>query len=111
LDNFLLGQGRNVVLVVQVVVKLHAFGDFDAKEAHAVLDDIGDVLGEHEADGFLLLVGLIQNAIVVVELVEDLCELVAVVGNTAGAIIFTSLLYGSTEFVHLLNQLDLLFTE
>ena len=111
MDNFLLGLGRNVVLVVQVVVKLHAFGDFDAKEAHAVPDDLSDVLGEHEADGFLLLVGLIQNAIVVVELVEDLCELVAVVGNTAGAVVFTCLLYGSTEFIHLLNQFYLFFVK
>ena len=59
----------------------HAFGDFDAKETHAVLDDFGNVLGKHETDGLLLLVGLVEDRIVVIELVEHLGQFVAVVGN------------------------------
>ena len=58
---------------------LHPFGHFDAEEAHAVLDDLGHVLGYDEAHGLLLLVGLIEDRVVVIELVEHLRELIAVV--------------------------------
>ena len=63
---------------------LHPFGHFDAEEAHAVLDDLGHVLGYDEAHGLLLLVGLIEDRVVVIELVEHLRELIAVVGDTRG---------------------------
>ena len=44
---------------------LHPFGHFDAEETHAVLDDLGHVLGNDEAHGLLLLVGLIEDRVVV----------------------------------------------
>ena len=64
--------------------KLHAFGHFDAKEGHTALDNFGNILSQHEADGFLLLIRLVENREVVVELVEHLRQLVTVVGDTTG---------------------------
>ena len=39
------------------------------------------ILGEYEAEGTFLGIGLVEDAVVMIELVEDLGELVAVVGN------------------------------
>ena len=60
---------------------LHTLRNLDAEESHTVLDDFGDIAGEDKAEGTLLLVGLVEDAVVMIELVEDLGELVAVVGN------------------------------
>jgi hypothetical protein len=70
---------------------LHAFGDLDAEKCHAVLQNLGHVASQHEAHGFLLLVGFVEDAVVVIELVEDLGEFVAVVGNARWALVLTCL--------------------
>ena len=81
---YLRRQGQYRVIAVYRGIDLfhlHTFWDFDAKQAHATLDDLCHVLGKHEADGLLLFVGLVEDRVVMVELVEHLCEFVAVVGN------------------------------
>lgn len=63
---------------------LHALRHFDTKQCHTTLDDLGHVLGQHQTDSLLLLVGLVKNRVVVVELVKYLCQFVAVVGDATG---------------------------
>ena len=60
---------------------LHALRHFDTQQSHGVLDNLGHVLGQHQTDGLLLLVRLVEDREIVVELVEHLGQLVAVVGN------------------------------
>jgi hypothetical protein len=66
---------------------LHALRHLDAEQRHTVLDGLAHVGGEHQAEG-LGLVGLSrEDAVVVVELVEELGELVAVVGDACGVVV------------------------
>ena len=63
---------------------LHPLRHFDTQKAHAVLDGLrhtGRQLHTHIADGSVLLV---QHAVVMVELVVQLRQLVAVVGDATG---------------------------
>ena len=46
-----------------------------------------------------------------IELVEHLRQLIAVVGDATWRIVLTSLFYSGAELVHLLNQLDFLFCQ
>jgi hypothetical protein len=63
---------------------LHAFGHLDAEQCHGVLDGLGHVLRQYQT-GDLLGVGVgTEDAVVVIELVEVLGELVAVVGDAGG---------------------------
>ena len=86
---YLEGQGQNrvvpvcrwiYILSLQLLI-LHSFRHFNTQQIHAVLDDLGNVLGQHEPYELLLLIRLVQDGIVVVELVEDLCQFIAVVGD------------------------------
>ena len=63
---------------------LHSLRHFDAQQGHAVLDDLGHVAGNDQTRLLLALVLLVEDGVVVVELVEHLGQLVAVVGNAAG---------------------------
>ena len=90
---------------------LHAFGYLDAEEAHTVPDNLGNVLGQHEAHGLLLLVGFVEDRIIVIELVEHLCQFVALVGDARGRVVLACLLNSSTELVHFLNEFHFFFIE
>ena len=60
---------------------LHALWHLDAQQTHGILDDLGYILGQHKTEELLLLVGLVEDRVVMIELIEHLGELVAVVGN------------------------------
>ena len=62
-------------------VFLHSFRNLDAEKCHAVLDGLCHVLGDEQAELRLLVGVSIEDAEVVVELVECLGQFVAVVGN------------------------------
>ena len=63
---------------------LHALWDFNTQQSHTVLQDLGYVTGYHQTDLLLGFVLLVEDAVVMIELVEHLGELVAVVGNARG---------------------------
>ena len=63
---------------------LHSLRYLDTQQTHTVLDNLCYVLGQHQAYGLLLLIGLVEDREVVVELVEYLRQLIAVVGDTEG---------------------------
>ena len=88
---------------------LHALRNLNTQESHTVLQDLRYVLGQHQADGLLLLVRLVQDGVIVIELVEHLGQLVAVVGNAGRRVVLTSLLYGSTILAQFLDEFNFLF--
>ena len=77
-DSFFLGHGNRAVVV------LHPLGHLDAQQAHAVADNLRHVGSKYQAHLFLCLGVGIEDAVVVVELVELLGEFIAVVGDAAG---------------------------
>ena len=60
---------------------LHALWHLDAQQTHGVLDDLGHILGQNKAEELLLLIRLVEDRVVMIELIEHLGELVAVVGD------------------------------
>ena len=64
-----------------LTISLHSLWNFDTQQAHAILDDLGYVLRQHQTEESLLLIWFVQDGVVMIELVEHLCELVAVVGD------------------------------
>ena len=64
-----------------LTIGLHSLWNFDTQQAHAILDDLGYVLRQHQTEESLLLIWFVQDGVVMIELVEHLCELVAVVGD------------------------------
>ena len=75
---FFLGHGNRAVVV------LHPLGHLDAQQTHAVADNLRHVGSKYQAHLFLCLGVGIEDAVVVVELVELLGEFIAVVGDAAG---------------------------
>ena len=60
---------------------LHALRHLDAQQTHAILDNLGDVLCQHQAHGLDVLVGLVEDGVIVIELVENFRQFIAVVGD------------------------------
>ena len=60
---------------------LHTLGNLDAQQAHAKLDDLANVLCQNQTEHLEVAVGLFHDAEVMVELVELLGQVIAVVGN------------------------------
>ena len=76
---------RRVAIIINhlsiIIYHLHPLRHFDAKQTHAILDDLGYILCQYKAEELLLLIGLVEDRVVVIELIEHLGELVAVVGD------------------------------
>ena len=87
---------------------LHPFGHLDAEESHAEGDDFGDGFGKGEAEDFQVFVGFAKDGEVVVELIECLREVVAVVADARGAVVGACLTNGHWELVELLNEFGFL---
>ena len=68
-------------LVAYFLIYLHALRHLYAEQRHAVLQRLANVLCQNETHNLLLLRLGVEDGVVVVELVERLCELVAVVGD------------------------------
>ena len=62
------------------------------------------MIGKDEAEHLLLLVLFAEDAVVVIELVELLGQLIAVVGNAARTVVLAGLGHGGTIAVELLYQ-------
>ena len=62
---------------------LHALRHLDTEQRHAVLQRLANVLSKNEAHHLLLFGVGTEDRVVVVELVECLCQLIAVVGDAA----------------------------
>ena len=82
---------------------LHSFWNLDAEQRHTVLQDLCHVGCKNQTGNLLCLALSIQDAVVVVELVELFGQLVAVVGNAARVVVVASIGYGCCEVVHLLD--------
>ena len=63
---------------------LHSFWNLDAEQRHTVLQDLSHVGSKNQTGNLLSLALSIQDAVIVIELVELLGQLVAVVSNTTG---------------------------
>ena len=74
------------------IFNLHPLRHLNAQQSHTRLDDFGDSIAERETHGTLLLVLFFQNGEVMVEAVELLGKVVAVVGNDADIIVRARLL-------------------
>ena len=86
---------------------LHSFWNLDAEKCHTVLQDLSDIGSKNQTGDFLCLALSIQDAVVVIELVELLGQLVAVVGNTSRVVVVACIGYGRSEVVHLLDEVNL----
>lgn len=66
---------------------LHSFWNLDAEQRHTVLQDLCHVGCKNQTGNLLSLALSIQDAVVVIELVELLGQLVAVVSNTTRVVV------------------------
>ena len=90
---------------------LHPLWHFNTEQCHTVLDDLSHILGNHQT-GNLLCFGIsVEDAVIMIELVELLSQLIAVVCNTTWALVDTSLCNCSTEVIELLDECNLLLIE
>src|SRR5574344_1652428 len=91
--------------------RLNAFRNLNTEKLHTILDGLAYILGKHKANNLLLVCIGIQNAIVMIELIEFLGEFVAVVGNAAWTVILACLFYSCTEVIDFLNQVSFLLVQ
>ena len=87
---------------------LHPLRHLNTKQAHARLDDFRHSLAEGKADSTLLRVFLLQDLEVVIEAVELLRQVIAIVGDDADVVVGASLTNGSSKGGKLLDEGDLL---
>ena len=89
---YLWRQGQNLVVAVcrgiqiinlqfSIFNKSHALWHLDAQQTHGILDNLGNIAGQYQTEELLLLIGLVKDRVVVIELIEHLRQLVAVVGD------------------------------
>ena len=90
---------------------LHSFWNLDAEQRHTVLQDFCHVGCKNQTGNLLSLALSIQDAVVVIELVELLSQLVAVVSNATRVVVVAGIGYGCCEVVHLLDEVDLLLVD
>ena len=86
---------------------LHSFWNLDAEQRHTVLQDLCHVGCKNQTGNLLSLALSIQNAVVVIELVELLSQLVAVVSDATRVVVVAGIGYGCCEVVHLLDEVNL----
>jgi len=70
--------------IVNSQLLLHSLWYLNTQQAHAALDDFGYVAGNDQTNLAFLLVRLVQDGVVMIELVEDLGQFIAIVGYSAG---------------------------
>ncbi len=99
LPSFRRGRGR---------LLLHPLRHFNTQESHTVAKGLGNVASDDETHGLRSFALGIEDAVVVVELIELLRQLIAVVGDAGGRIVLASLLNGSGELIQLLDESRLL---
>lgn len=93
------------------MVLLHPLWYLYAEQCHAILNHFSHVLSQYEAGNLLCFGICIEDAIVVIELIELLGQFVAIVSNTTWTIVYTSLCNSCTEVVELLNERNLLLVQ
>ena len=63
---------------------LHPFRHFNTQQTHAVADNLGHIGGKNQSQGLFLRSVGVENAVVVIELIELFGQFIAVVGNATG---------------------------
>ena len=90
---------------------LHSFRNLDAEQRHTILQNLSHVGCKNQTGNLLSLALGIQDAVVVIELVELLGQLVAVVSDTTRVVVVACIGYSCSKVVHLLDEVNLLLVD
>ena len=103
-------RGKRIVLSLlqRLWRESHSLRYLDTEQRHTILNCLCHVLGDEQSHGLLLLGVGTKDAMVVIELVKLLGQLVAVVGDATRRIVGACLLHGCRELAELLDEVDLL---
>ena len=87
----------------QIIDHLHFLRHLNAKQSHAKAYDFGHALTERETHGAHVIVGLLQNLVIVVEAVELLGKVIALICDDADIVVCSSLSNSVAEGCQLLD--------
>src|SRR5574344_1879600 len=67
--------------------RLHSFGYLDTKQRHTLTDNLCNIARNDKSKQLLIRILFVQDAIVVIELVESLCQFITVIGDAAWTVV------------------------